>query len=285
MTENQLNSVTSLGRPIDPKYPTNLAILIATPVAALAGVAVSLAVGNGLGTALGDAFYAAFSVLMAWIIGREVDPEHDLSAFVGSALAFLAVIALPENPNLLAVFLLDPLTRIVNRTVGPPATRLDLFIILGGSLLFVLFGRWQLGIVAVVALLMDAFLYPRHPSSAVFAAGVMGGWVIYVVAIGIDPFGDLTLPYIVVALAIAVFFIGTILSVRVDKVRSDVTNQPLQKNRVRGAMILVLLTGLLLFAHGDKGIQAVSPLWATMLGVSLYYVFLRVRDRFISPAR
>ena len=282
MQNSELNKVTSLGRPIDPTYRTNLAILIATPVAALAGVAISLAVGNSIGTALSDAFFAALSVILAWMIGREADPEHDLSAFVCAALAFLAVIALPGNPNILVIYFMNPVMRIVNRTVGPPATRLDSFIILGGSLLFVLFGYWQLGIVAIVALLIDAFLHPRHPSHAVFAAGVAGGFVIYLVAIGVDPFGDLTLPYVAAVMAISLLFIGTILSVRLDKVRSDVTNQPLRINRVRGAMVLILLTGLLMLWNGDTGVAAVSPLWAVMLGIGLYYVFLRVRDRFIA---
>ncbi len=49
MSQHRVYRVTSIGRPIEPKYPTNKAILLLTPVAALIAGVVTLIQGDGGG--------------------------------------------------------------------------------------------------------------------------------------------------------------------------------------------------------------------------------------------
>ena len=62
----------------------------------------------------------------------------------------------------------------------------------------------------------------------------------------------------------------------------DATGKVLKPRRVQAAQVLALLTALL-FAwwDGASGVMAVLPLWAAMVGVSLY----RLASLFLSRSR
>ena len=117
--------ITSIGRPVDPAWPTNQAILILSLTVLLVVAAFRIVFG-GLAflPALVAGSFAGGSVFLAWAFARELDPDHDLAAFVGALIA-LPAWELLGSPGFTSLVLLLLGLRIVNRTVGPPARPLD----------------------------------------------------------------------------------------------------------------------------------------------------------------
>lgn len=100
---------TSINRPIDPKYPTNRAIALFALIVMIVGGIFQLLTGTGwlLGGFWG--LGAGITVFFVWAICRELDPDHDLSAFVAASLALLGLFFW-ELPGLLELLWL-PLAR------------------------------------------------------------------------------------------------------------------------------------------------------------------------------
>ena len=126
----KMSDITALGRAIDPRYPTNLAIAVLALVVAIGGTAWRLVTGLPLLESALWGIGAGFVLFLTWALGRELDPDHDLSAFMGVGLA-LIVLLFFDLPELLLVFWLLLVLRTVNRTTGLPARPLDSLAILG----------------------------------------------------------------------------------------------------------------------------------------------------------
>ena len=120
----RLDDLTALGRPIDPDYPTNRAIALVALTATVAAGIWALLSGVALPETASQAVRAGLTVFLAWAIGRELDPDHDLSAFVGVALALIGLTLL-DAPSLFLDFWLLLSLRLVNRTSGLPAKPMD----------------------------------------------------------------------------------------------------------------------------------------------------------------
>ena len=124
MSEHRIYRVTSLGRPVEPKYGTNKAILILMPVSAVTAGVVTSIQGNGVGEATVAALQAFLIVFACWALGRELAPDDNAAAFVGTTLAFVSLWWWP-SPSLLLLFTALALSRIVNRSTGLTARLSD----------------------------------------------------------------------------------------------------------------------------------------------------------------
>jgi hypothetical protein len=268
----KLTDITALGRtPIDPRYPTNLAIGTLTLVVAIAGAILRLLSGAApLESALWG-IEAGLVLFLTWALGRELDPDHDLSAFVGVGLVLIALLIF-DMPSLLVIFWLLLVLRIVNRTVGLPAKPLDSLAVLGLGAWLAWQGYWMVGLATAVAFLMDGLLSPplRHQ---LFVSGLA-----FVATLVLSIFhGDIamergpTTAVVIAAAVMAGLFLVVIATTRESKAVGDATGEPLNPRRVQAAQVLALLTALL-FAWwaGASGMVALLPLWAAMTGVGLY---------------
>jgi hypothetical protein len=268
----KLTDITALGRtPIDPRYPTNLAIGTLTLVVAIAGAILRLLSGAApLESALWG-IEAGLVLFLTWALGRELDPDHDLSAFVGVGLVLIALLIF-DRPSLLVIFWLLLVLRVVNRTVGLPAKPLDSLAVLGLGAWLAWQGYWMVGLATAVAFLMDGLLSPplRHQ---LFVSGLA-----FVATLVLSIFhGDIamergpTTAVVIAAAVMAGLFLVVIATTRESKAVGDATGEPLNPRRVQAAQVLALLTALL-FAWwaGASGMVALLPLWAAMTGVGLY---------------
>jgi hypothetical protein len=279
----KLTDITALGRtPIDPRYPTNLAIGALTLVVAIAGAILRLVSGAApLESALWG-IGAGLALFLTWALGRELDPDHDLSAFVGTGLDLIGLLIL-DMPSLLVIFWLLLILRIVNRTTGLPAKPLDSLAVLGLGAWLAWQGYWMVGLATAVAFLLDGLLSPplRHQ---LFASGLA-----FFATLVLSIFhGDIAMEHgpttavVIAAAVMAGLFLVVIATSRESKAVGDVTGEPLNPRRVQAAQILALLTALL-FAWwaGASGMVALLPLWAAMTGVGLY----RLATPFIRPSK
>lgn len=126
----RIGDVIATIRPIDPSYPTNRAIAALTMAVIVGGIVLQLIVGEGLTQGVSWGISAGLTVFLAWALGRELDPDHDLSAFVAAGLALIGLL-LFDLPSLMALLWMLFFLRMVNRTTGLPARILDSLLILG----------------------------------------------------------------------------------------------------------------------------------------------------------
>lgn len=263
----------TLGRPVDPRHPTNLALLIVL-AAVLAGVViVRLTAGAALLDGLYGSLRATLAVFLAWALAREIDPDHPLSAFVATALALPAALLLPPAVLLLSFLLLLPL-RTVNRTVGLPARPADAAVTLG-LVWFVWQGYLWVGVTLAGAFLFDGLLSAPN-RRRIGLAGVpvgVGAWT-WIVHGGSAP-GAPHGAWLAGTAAAAVVFLPVVAgSSRVTSV-GDVTGEPLDPRRVQAAQALALLAGVgTAVVGGEAGVSALLPLWSALAGTGLYRVSL-----------
>lgn len=270
--QNLMFRYTSIARMIDPRYPTNLAILVWGTLGAVIMLFIRLASEATLIEAGLDAFVSALCIVLTWILSRELAPEEPLAAFVPPSLMSVALIALDQQYNLILLIYLIPLMRIVNRTVGLPATLIDsaLIVIFAGIIGIV--QGWPFMLLGTTALLLDALLVGGARRQFAFAL------VTVLMAAGIALLENSQrapdLPagiYLLFIVGATVACIPVILRARHLTVRGDITNELLTTSRVRAGQLLLLGAGYYVaFWHGNNGFLELLPLWIVIVGVSLY---------------
>lgn len=268
----RLSDVTALGRvPIDPSYPTNIAITVLASGVTIAGTIIRLISGGALVESALWGIGAGFALFLTWALGRELDPDHDLSAFVGTGLVFVGLWFF-DRPSLLFILWLMLVLRLVNRTTGLPAKPLDSLSVLGLGTWLIWQGYWMVGLVTAIAFLLDGLLSPPLKTH-LFVSGLA-----FLATAVLSIFhGDMvvetgpTMPIVIASVVMTGLFLVVIVTSREVQAVGDTTGEPLNHRRVQAAQVLALLTALL-FAWwaGASGVVTLLPLWAAMLGVSLY---------------
>lgn len=262
---------SALSRTIDPKYRTNLLILALTVLMGLIFGLIALLDGKDLLDSATDGFWAGAATMTAWVLGREIDPDHDWAAFVGAVAA--PVLLMGASFGLFAVAILILFSRLVARTVGIAPTLFDSIVLIGLVALALFWGNpWVLGLAAALAFILDAMLPPPLTRHYWFAVGALG---IALIDALVDGWGSLHLAdgnYLIGALAVGIGFLW--LMVATDEISAAPDHgkaEHLRGDRVRGAMGVTLI-GVILMAlwQGNSGIVDMIPAWSAMGGVVLY---------------
>ncbi len=265
---------SSIGRPVDRRYPTNRAIASLSLLVAILGFAVRRLAGTSSIEAFFSGLFLSIGFFLAWALARELDPDHDRSAFAAAALSLIPGVAL-GRPDLAATVLVLLLLRIVNRTVGPAARPLDTVGILALVGVAVWRGHLVLAVAAAAALALDAFLRPAnrvHLAAAGASIGLLAVGVSRVQAAG-NPVADGMLTVVTwLALAATLPFLALIRASSSPRTVSDAAEQPLSGTRVRAAQWFGLATlGAAVLVEGRVGLAALSPLWAALVGTGVYF--------------
>lgn len=288
MQQSVIYRITSVGRPLDPAFPTNRAVMMLSPLAALLAAGLAFLQGSGAAAAASAGLSGLLVTFGAWALTRELAPDDDPAAFVSAALALVALLVAGAE-SVLPLFAALMLVRIVNRTTGLAPRPLDAPLV-AGLALWTAHSLQQplLGAVAALAFALDAVLpggrrWQLVPAVVCAAAGVALG-MRDGVALGLPAARAVTL--IVVAVAGAAFLALIVLTTQVRSLGDVGENgrepQPLSLTRVRAGMAIGLFVALqsLLTEGGRQRVDVV--LWACIAGVVLGAVFSR-RGTSVAP--
>ena len=277
----KLSKITSIGRPVDFNYPTNRAIGILSIVVLVATTLLQLFAGKDLFVAWFWGVGAGLTVFLAWALGRELDPDHDLSAFAAAGLAVIGLFVF-GLANLGRLFWLLLAVRVVNRTTGLPATITDSLAVagLGGWLVFN--GNWGFGVLTVVAFLLDNQLAPPHRQQIIFAGlSALSTLAIVILQGPLWPEAGFSWGAGAIALGISAVFIPVILGSSSLKGVEDESGEGLKPVRVQAGQALALSAGIeIALWSGTLGFKSMMPLWTTVVGAAVFgFLFVPRRKK------
>ena len=265
-----LYRITSIARTLDPRYPTNLGVLLLLPAAAGVAGAMALLRGSGLPEIAQAALFGAAAVLAAWAFARELAPDLERLAFLSLLLTFGAFLTV-ESSSLLLLFTAQFLVRIVNRSVGLPARVIDSVFVAALTVWSAWGGAFPgLGLVGALAFGLDASMSERLRRQWVFAGICLAATWFCLDRQGLSWTPE-TLPVTAVGLLLMVTVAFGLTVRRTSRVTSlaDATGMPLSSARVRAGMAVGLLAGLQSLTRGQAGLEAAALVWAVLAAVPL----------------
>jgi hypothetical protein len=285
LPERRIRIPSGLGRALDFSYPTNIAIA-ALSGATVAGVLVwTLLSGRALGPAVLVALGTGASVFLGWALGREVDPDYPLSAFLGAAFTLAGLLLLRLLPGFLAVLWFLAAARLVNRSAGARPTWVDSIAILVLGVYLIGWRSWLYGLPALGFFLADALLPPPNRRNLLFG-GLAAAAVVVRLAVALPASPGTELTQAAAPLLWWTLGVGTALGLVLvltsggSRGTADATGEPLSAVRVRVAQALTLAGALLLGALlGPPGILALLPVWAALAGGGLFRPIAAVAPR------
>lgn len=257
-----------LNRPIDPRYATNLAILLlASLIGSVSGLGM-LGAGESLAAAFGEGFYVGAAIFFSWAICREVDPDHEYSAFVAAGLAGLAHWQF-GTANVLGLLAFVSAARLVNRVTGQKIYVLDLTLPVGSAVWLATRGEWLYLVMVGICLLLDARLpnglrYGFGAGLVLIISGVAGWSLNGAVLSGLDVW---RLGYVVIVGLLWGVFSGRYTSGIFD----DAGENFLNLQRVQTLQWLVYgFAAAAAVIFGASSLPSFGALWAAILGSLLY---------------
>jgi hypothetical protein len=282
MSEHPIYKLTSIGRPVEPRYPTNKAVIFLLPLAAILAVLFSYFVSGSHAVAevARFALLAMLTAFAGWALARELAPDDNPAAFISMAVVFL-VYLLTSGGSILLLFLALALTRILNRSTGlnPRISDSVVVTLLAGWTAYTLETPYIM-IIAAAAFLLDTLLpgaekrqWPFVLVSTAIAAYVatIHGYAFTLPAIPSDPV-DLMAPLVLLAFILSVF------SVKAVNSPGDIDGKPLSAVRVKSGMLIVLLLAVAVIASGPGLTMSVVLLIAVMAGVPAGNVIHNLRN-------
>jgi hypothetical protein len=274
-----IRKFSSTGRPLDFNYRTNRIIAVITLIVLIGGFIYQLIIGNQWISALGWGFGVSISVFLSWAISREIDPDHDYSAFVGTGLTLIgSIIWYPPSFFLLFWALLA--SRIINHSTGFSANIADSVILtILTAILVIVFKDWITGIASGIIFLFDGILRRGKKRQYIFAfiqfilVGTSFLFIDYTGFVGM--LSGIFVVGIVVIAAASVPFI--ILYKNVRSVGDD-TGETLLPVRIQILYSIIFIWLVLLtFKGGMPGFKSLFPIWSSLAGTVIYTLVIKIR--------
>jgi hypothetical protein len=267
----RLYTLTSIARPLEPGYPTNLAVLLLVPLAALLAAWMSIAGIHAQTPPLRAAITTALAAFGAWAVTREFAPDDNPAAFVSMLLAVAASVVMPFD-SLLPLFVTLLLVRIVNHSTGLPPTLVDALLVT----CFAAWAAWNLGAPLIaaagaLAFALDAILpggsarswVPALALAALAVARLLLADDVTWVADGLPGLSWLILATIMAAYVLALLRTRSVAST------GDATGEPLSPRRVRAGMLVGALAACwFMLTTGGADARPEAPLFACLAGVA-----------------
>lgn len=268
---HSIHRLSAIARPVEPQYPTNLAILVLMGLA-LVGLAVTALVRQAAPVdAVLAGLVGALVVFTTWALTRDLAPDDDPAAFLALVPA-AAMVAVGATPLLLGPLCALGLVRVVDRSVGPAATLVDRVALVVLTFVVAREGYgYGVGVAAVLAFGLDALLPERHSQGWLFAALAAAATGMGMLIGEPQPFGVTEPgPWALAAMVTAGLFVVVAITQPVPRSSHDtMPDVPLRRSRVQGGMLVGLAAGLPSLLGGDAAVLEWGALWSACAGVVL----------------
>ena len=270
MAYHRIYKYTSIGRPLEPAYPSNKVVLILLPLGALLGVITAWMDGQSGVQLLQQALSFLLIGFGAWALARELDPDDHAAAFISMAAAVFAALIV-DSPGILIVFTTIGLVRIVNRSTGLVARMGDSVTVMLLSLLVIYSTKSPFfGVVAALAFILDGSLKEPLRHQWVFGLVCLGGTIVYMVDHDIG-LGHLSPPDALfewlALLFLLIFALNTLLLKKIHS-KGDINGKKLDLGRVRGGMVVGLFAALQGIMHPDEVVIIVATIAGICIGMA-----------------
>jgi len=270
-----MNQITGIGRPLDPRIRTNLIIGVIMAIFTILGTVYQMLSGASLLSSTWWGIQVGLSIFFCWAIARELDPDHDLSAFVGLPLTILGFWYFGP-PSILFGFWFLILSRILNRTMGLSPTIIDSLILVGLASWLTLSGNWIFGLVTALGFYLDSQLSPRLSRQTLFAtATFLITLVLFAFNRGAFGIFQVSTQLFLGVLGVFILFAPVIYTSRQLDSVGDETGEPLNPRRIQAAQILGLVTCLqIALWSGGPGVLALTHFWGAVIGIALFRLYI-----------
>lgn len=257
----------TLGRKIDFNYKTNKMILIISAMAMAAGFIVTGDIKSSI--------YIGVGTFLTWALTREVDPKHEYSAFLAAAISLLNIIYY-ENINLLVIFLVLLVLRLLNGITGKEITLLDLSLVLLLSIITSLSTENSIYLVPFLSAVMTLSGLSKNPKKYyifLFISAAVFLFESFYLNYFAFEFIGLSNRINLVIIALAVIFVIWINFIKIKGTLND-NGQPVDEKRVRAAQMLYGSI-VILFFLGEVSLNNLIIYFAVMIGIIVYSFFDR----------
>jgi len=275
LNDRKIYKYTSIGRSLDPAYPSNRAVLIILPLAAILGAFVSWKSGEAGVEILRKAVSFGFVAFGTWALARELFPDDSPAAFISMGLGLVAALSFDAS-GILILFTTLGLVRIVNRSTGLPALMSDsiLLMLLVFAVIYSTASPFY-GAVAALAFILDGSLKEPLRHQWVFGLICLGGMIVYMVDHDVG-LGYFSAPNTLLEwLSVAVLLILALDMLLLKEVRSraDAKDKRLNLGRVKGGMAVVLLAAILGLVVPENVILLVMSVAGIGIGMAFRKAF------------
>lgn len=279
MNHQKMYKLTSIGRPLNPAYLTNKAVLIILPIVLLAGITLGWLEGLGTADSLVNGLRFALIAFAGWALARELAPDDQSTAFICMFLAVVAGTRVPDA-GVLIVFATMGLVRLVNRSTGLPARMGDSLVLMLITFLVVYSTQSPFfALVAAIAFALDGILRDPVRRHWIFAVFSFIGMIVYMVDNDVT-LGMLSAPDSLaewLSFLFLVLFLFNIIRLPRPMSVSDIGAKRLSLKRVKGGMLVAALAVL----QGINLVQDVIIIASIIAGICIGSVFRRA---FSSPS-
>lgn len=266
---------SGIARSLDPRYRSNVLIVsFSILIFLLVGLkALVLDELDPLGAAV-LAFNAAASVFIAWVLTREIDPDHLWPSAAAPVLTLLPALALGWESALIPLAALVMSVRVVTRTTGAQPMALDLLGILFVVIWTATTPYWLIGLAPAVALVADSWLHKPHPQAQIWAGVYAAATIITAIAADTWQFSrNLSPLFALLALGLVLWhrWVETLFPAQITCL-CDRTEHRMNRNRiVAGQTYLLVAFSLLVVSRGEAGLEALFPVFGALLGFLSYH--------------
>jgi hypothetical protein len=267
---HRIYKYTSIGRPLEPGFPSNKAVLILMPLGAAVGAVTAWADGQAGMQLLQQAVFFLLVVFGSWALARELDPDDHTAAFISMAAAVFAALVV-DAPGILIVFTTLGLVRLVNRSTGLAARMADSVLVMLLTLLVIYTTESPFfGIVAALAFILDGSLKEPLRYQWIFGLVCLGGMIVYMVDHDVG-FEQLSAPNSLfewlALLFVLIFALNTLLLKKVYS-KGDMSGKTLDLGRVRGGMAVGLFAALQGIVRPDVVVIIVASIAGICIGMA-----------------
>jgi hypothetical protein len=256
----------TLGRRIDPAYRTNRWVIVSFAVITIAGWILFGSFAGGAG--LGAGFF------LCWALAREIDPLHDISAFVSGGI-FLSFFFLYDGLDFGVLFWLLLLLRMISGICGKKPTLVDILFLFGLTGYLAGSGRNSIYVVLLAAALAISyvrygkdrkFLYAATVFGLILPFAVFGGWGFARGSI----FGNLLWSSRLILPVFVVLAFGLLYFRKMDGLVPDDTGQPLDGKQVRLASLFFVIAVFCLAVFERITLMTFLNLLSAIAGVVIF---------------